>query len=117
MQDVYQDRRMRLMDAVRGPSLTFIFSGKAPMRSGDEAYPFVVDRSFYYLTGIDRENMVLVLEKDHNDMIRESIYIEPYDEVLAKWVGGRMKEEEVTAVSGILPGNGPGAGLSGSLAV
>ena len=101
MCDIYQDRRMRLMDAVRGPSLTFIFSGKAPMRSADEAYPFVVDRSFFYLTGLDRENMVLVLQKDYHDMIRESIYIEPYDEVLAKWVGGRMKAEEVTAVSGI----------------
>ena len=101
MQDIYQDRRMRLMDSVRGPSLTLIFSGKAPMRSADEAYPFVVDRSFYYLTGIDRENMVLVLQKDHNNMIRESIYIEPYDPVLAKWVGGRMKAEEVTEISGI----------------
>lgn len=101
MQDIYQDRRMRLMDAVRGPGLTILFSGKAPMRSADEAYPFVVDRSFYYLTGLDRENMVLVLQKDHNDMIRESIYIEPYDEALAKWVGGRMRAEEVTEISGI----------------
>ena len=98
---IYENRRFRLMDDVKGPAIACIFSGKAPMRSADETYSFSVDRSFYYLTGIDRENMVLVLQKDHNGMVRESIYIEPYDELLAKWVGGRMKEAEVTAVSGI----------------
>ena len=101
MQSIFEERRMRLMDDVRGPAIACIFSGKAPMRSADETYPFVVDRSFYYLTGLDRENMVLLLQKDHNGLIRESIYIEPYDEFLAKWVGGRMKPDEVSAVSGI----------------
>ena len=101
MMETYQDRRMRLMDDLRGPALAFVFSGKAPLRSADEGYPFSVDRSFYYLTGIDRENMVLMLEKGHNGLIRETIFIEPYDEYLAKWVGGRMKAQEVTAVSGI----------------
>ena len=101
MKSIYEERRLKLMDRTKGPCLACIFSGKAPMRSGDEAYDFSVDRSFYYLTGIDRENMILVLRKDENDLIRESIFIEPYDEFLAKWVGGRMKADEVTAVSGI----------------
>lgn len=101
MNDIYENRRLRLMDSVSGPAIACIFSGKAPMRSADENYPFVVDRSFYYLTGLNRENMVLMLQKDCSGMIRESIYIEPYDEFLAKWVGGRMKPEEVTAISGI----------------
>lgn len=101
MNDIYQDRRMRLMDSTSGPCLACIFSGKAPMRSADEAYSFSVDRNFYYLTGIDRENMILVLQKDYNGLIREFIFIEPYDEYLAKWVGGRMKADEVTAISGI----------------
>ena len=101
MNFLYRERRMRLMDSTAGPCLAFIFSGKAPMRSADEAYAFSVDRSFYYLTGLDRENMILVLQKDENDLIRESIFIEPYDEYLAKWVGGRMQPEEVRAVSGI----------------
>ena len=101
MNDIFEDRRLRLMDAVKGPAMVCIFSGKAPMRSADEPYPFEVNRSFYYLTGLDRENMVLVMTRDHMDMIRQSIYIEPYDPVLAKWVGGRMEAEEVTAISGI----------------
>ena len=101
MRDIYQERRLRLMDSTGGPCIACIFSGRAPMRSADETYPFVVNRSFYYLTGLDRENMVLLMQKDHSGVIRESLYIEPYDAMLEKWVGGRMRPREAAAVSGI----------------
>ena len=101
MKELYKRRREQLLSAKQGPCMICIFSGNAPMRSADEAYEFSVDRSFYYLTGIDRENMILVLSKDEAGNASESIYIEPYDEFWAKWVGGRMREAEVTAISGI----------------
>ena len=77
-----------------------IFSGKAPYRSNDETYDFCVDRNFYYLSGLEAENMVLVLSKT-DGQISESIFIEPYDEYLAKWVGGRMLKQDVTRISEI----------------
>ena len=101
MVEYYEQRRDILLQGRKGPCMICIFSGIAPMRSADEAYDFSVDRNFYYLTGIDRENMVLVLTKDEAGNESQSIYIEPYDEFWAKWVGGRMREEEVTAVSGL----------------
>ncbi|MBR6725258.1 MAG: aminopeptidase P N-terminal domain-containing protein, partial [Erysipelotrichaceae bacterium] len=76
------------------------FSGKAPMRSQDEAYDFYVDRNFYYLTGLDKEDMVLVMYK-LDGMVRQSLFILPYDELLAKWVGGRMMANEASEISGI----------------
>jgi Xaa-Pro aminopeptidase len=94
-------RREALMADKSAPCMICIFSGSAPMRSLDEAYPFSVDRNFYYLTGIDRENMILVLRKTYSGSVVESLYIEPYDEVLAKWVGARMRSPEATAISGI----------------
>ncbi len=101
MKDIYIERRKRLMECKQGPCMVCIFSGSAPMKSLDASYPFYVDRNFYYLTGIDRENMILLLRKNQNGDFSESLYIEPYDEVLAKWVGGRMKADEATAISGI----------------
>ena len=101
MTDLYIERREQLLLERDGPCMICIFSGAAPMRSADETYDFSVDRSFYYLTGIDRENMILMLTMDEAGNASESIYIEPYDEFLAKWVGGRMRETEVTAISGI----------------
>lgn len=101
MRDSYIARRERLMQAIPDNAMVCIFSGSAPMKSLDEGYPFSVDRSFFYLTGIQRENMVLVLKKSYAGQVSQALYIEPYDEVLAKWVGGRMKAEEATAISGI----------------
>lgn len=101
MKEAYIARRNKLMENKQGPCLVCIFSGTAPMKSLDSSYPFFVDRNFYYLTGIERENMILVLNKNQKGEVTQSLYIEPYDEVLAKWVGGRMREDEATAISGI----------------
>ena len=94
-------RREALLSDKSAPCMICIFSGSAPMRSLDEAYPFCVDRNFYYLTGIERENMILVLRKTYSGSVVETLYIEPYDEVMAKWVGARMRAPEATALSGI----------------
>ena len=101
MSEILKQRREKLMENKQGPCMVCIYSGAAPMKSLDEAYAFAVDRNFYYLTGIDRENMILVLKKSYTGEVSEALYIEPYDEVLAKWVGGRMKQDEATAISGI----------------
>lgn len=97
----YKVRREKLMEGKQGPCMVCIFSGNAPMKSMDEAYPFAVDRNFYYLTGIEKENMILVLRKTYSGDVVESLYIEPYDEWLAKWVGPRMKADEAKAISGV----------------
>ncbi|MBE6920044.1 MAG: M24 family metallopeptidase [Ruminococcaceae bacterium] len=102
MKETYITRRVKLMQNKQGPCLVCVFSGTAPMKSLDAAYPFFVDRNFYYLTGIERENMILLLRKNHLGEVSETLYIEPYDEVLAKWVGGRMRADEATAISGIV---------------
>ena len=102
MKETYITRRAKLMQNKQGPCLGCVFSGSAPMKSLDAAYPFFVDRNFYYLTGIERENMILLLRKNHLGEVSETLYIEPYDEVLAKWVGGRMRADEATAISGIV---------------
>ena len=101
MKSVYAERRQKLMANKQGPCMVVIFSGSAPMKSLDAEYPFYVDRNFFYLTGIERENMILLLRKTYTGEYLESLYIEPFDEVLAKWVGGRMREQEATNISGV----------------
>lgn len=101
MKEFYKSRRLALMEEFDAPVAVLIFSGKAPMRSADESYGFSVDRNFFYLTGIDRENMILLLKKMPGAEVTATLFIEPYSEELAKWVGGRMKRDEAAAVSGI----------------
>ena len=98
--NIYANRRKALAEKMEDNTFAFVFSGLAINKSEDEAFPFDVDRSFYYLTGIEKEGMVLCLNKT-NGILRESMYILPYDEYLAKWVGGRMKDDEVREISGV----------------
>lgn len=98
--NIYSSRRQKILKSFQGNGMVMFFSGKAPMRSEDEAYDFCVNHNFYYLTGIDAEDMVLLMSKI-DGVIRESLYILPYDETLAKWVGGRMLKEEASSISEI----------------
>ena len=57
---MFKERREKLQRQLPDYSITVLYSGKAPHSIGDEVYPFKVDRSFYYYTGINEQNMTLV---------------------------------------------------------
>lgn len=97
---MFQERRQRLIETLPEYSITVMMAGKAPYTVGDEKYPFYVNRSFYYYTGLDRENLVLVLVKLPSGS-REVLFIEPFDPQMAKWVGGKILPEEAREISGI----------------
>ena len=98
--NLYSKRREKLMQDLGKNAAVIIFSGKAVMCSEDEAYPFKVNRNFYYLTGLEKEDMVLLINK-YEGKVSESLFILPYDEVLARWVGGRMSKQEASDISEI----------------
>ncbi|MDO4500459.1 MAG: Xaa-Pro aminopeptidase [Erysipelotrichaceae bacterium] len=95
--NIYKQRRAKLMDTLNNTTVV-LFSGMAPLKSEDEFYPFEVNRNFYYLTGLTNESMALVLNKKGN-VLKEKLFILPFDEKLAKWVGGRMLKEEAIALT------------------
>lgn len=92
--------RERLMNEVEDNSIVILFAGRALYKSADETYPFTPNRNFYYLTGIDRENIILMMTKK-NGKIEETLFIEESDPVMARWVGEKMNSEEAEEVSGI----------------
>ena len=98
--NVYLNRREKLLESLPENACLVLFSGKAVMKSEDEGYPFSVNRSFYYFTGLDTEGMVLMFSK-LNGVASARLYILPYDEYLAKWVGGRMQADEAYEISAI----------------
>lgn len=100
MNNIYSIRRSRLIKDIPGNGLVILFSGNHIMKSEDEAYPFDVNRNFYYLTGLENESMVLTIAKIDGN-ISEKLFILPYDELMAKWVGGRMLPDEASEISGI----------------
>lgn len=96
----YIERRKKFSALLPENSMAIIFSGKELMLSNDESYPFMVDKNFLYLTGIDRDNLILKIIK-YNGIVSESLYIKAYDPILAKWNGAMIKADEAKAISGI----------------
>lgn len=92
--------RKKIMEQVENNSIVILFAGEAPQKTGDENYNFTPNRNFYYLTGINKENMIVMITKI-NDKIKETLFIEKSDPVLAKWVGERMSTEEAKEISHI----------------
>lgn len=98
--EFFENNRKKLYDVMEDNSVTILFSGKAHKKLGDENYSFTPLRNFYYMTGLDRQNMIVVLYKKGNDF-ETTVFIERYDEVKAKWVGAVMLPDEVRNISGI----------------
>lgn len=98
--ELFVRNRKNLWDKLEENSITLVFAGQAPYKSADETYAFTPNRNFYYLTGIDREKMILMLVK-RNGKVEETLFIEKNDPIMARWVGEKMPEKEVREISGI----------------
>ena len=97
---MYQTRRNKLAAMLPENAILFVLSGKQHFGVGDEMLPFSVNRSFYYLTGLDRDNMMYMLVKN-NGKATDMLVIERNDEMMAKWVGAKVLPHEAREVSGI----------------
>ena len=93
--------RKRLYEAMKPASLLVMFSGEDVRKTNDEYYPFYTDRNFYYLTGLDQHELVLMAVKEPSGNVHEQIYILPPDLMAERWTGARLKPAEVEALSGI----------------
>nr|WP_294654244.1 aminopeptidase P N-terminal domain-containing protein [uncultured Anaerotignum sp.] len=94
------DNRRKLAARLEEGSAAVLFAGKAPLKRGDEYYPFSPDRNFYYVTGVERENCVFLMAKIAGGL-QETLFIPRDNGILAKWVGANMTVEEAGEISGM----------------
>lgn len=99
--EFYAGNRKRFLEKLEINSVAFFHSGFAPVKSNDQdMHPFPVNRNFYYLTGIDEQNVWLVMVKTANG-ITETLFIAQPDDFLIKWNGHMITVEEASQYSGI----------------
>lgn len=92
--------RNKYFDKVEVDSISVLFSGNVYQKSADADYPFEVNKNFYYLTGINQANCKLILVKGKTQTFTY-LFIDEYDELLAKWVGKSLSVLEAKEISGI----------------
>ena len=96
----YSQRREKIYNTIEDNSVVILYAGCAPKKSADENYEFIVNRNFYYLTGISQENSIFLAYKQ-DGIVNEFLFILENDENIEKWVGRRITIEEARETSGI----------------
>ncbi len=97
---MYTERREKLFNQLPKHSLAVFFSGHAAQKSNDQNFPFSINRNFYYLTGIEQENVTLVFAKGENETAT-FLFLEENDPVKVLWDGAGLTFEEAANLSEI----------------
>ena len=101
MSAMFTENRAKIAQRMENGSMLIVFSGAPQVKRGDEFYPFAAQRNFYYATGLDKPKLVFVLRKDEAGEVQTRLYLERYDEHVAKWDGAVLDKEKAEAASGI----------------
>ena len=96
----YEARRKSILDQMEEESLLILYSG-VPVHIGADAYhEFEANRHFFYLTGLRRENMILLMRKSGENS-RTTLYIEKADPAAERWTGKMVTVDEAKQQSQI----------------
>lgn len=96
----YQSNRYELLEKLNDNSLVVLYSGALKQVSADENYPFKVNMNFFYLTGINQDNVYYMASK-LNNKIKETLFIYKNDPLKVRWIGAYLYEDEAREISGI----------------
>ena len=98
----FESRRQRILDKMEDNSIAILYSGIEHHVSADEYDLFTAqaNRNFFYLTGLRRDNMVLVLDKCV-EPAKTMLFIEEADPTMERWYGRKVTMEEAEEISGI----------------
>ncbi|HBH12047.1 MAG: Xaa-Pro aminopeptidase, putative [Clostridiales bacterium 38_11] len=100
MKNIYCRRRQSLHEQLSDDSTVILFSGSSVVKSADADYKFYTNNHFFYLTGIDRDDVIYLCEKKNNK-IKEMLFIKKRNADLEKWFGLYLTEDECRSKSGI----------------
>lgn len=95
----YQQRRASLMAQLPPDSVLVIPAASEVTRSNDTHYPFRQDSDFYYLTGVNEPDGVLVLKPGAEPA--ERLFVLPRDPQREIWEGKLLGTGQASEISGI----------------
>lgn len=92
--------REKVLDLMEDNSILIEFNREVSTEDDIFKQTYNENRNFYYATGVLEFDDILVLVK-YKSKKNSIMYINPYDEFKAKWVGAPLPPEEIERISGI----------------
>ncbi|RVU01811.1 aminopeptidase P family protein [Mucilaginibacter limnophilus] len=100
--ELFTFNRKNFVSRLKPHSLAIFHSNDEFPRSGDQAFIFKQNPDFFYLSGIDQEQSILLLFPDcPNILYKEVLFLRQTNEHIAIWEGHKYTKEEARAASGI----------------
>jgi Xaa-Pro aminopeptidase len=93
--DFFKANRARLQTLFTGTAPIVLTGNGLMQRSTDTAYPFTQDGNFWYLTGIDEPNIILVIDKGKEYLIIPEL------SAVRQAFDGQQDSNELSQISGV----------------
>ena len=94
--------RKNFVSRIKPKSIAIFHANDEFPRSGDQTFIFKQNPDFFYLTGIDQEQSILLLFPDcPNSVYKEVLFLRQTNEHIAVWEGHKYTKEEAKQASGI----------------
>ncbi|MFT5756693.1 MAG: Xaa-Pro aminopeptidase [Alteromonadaceae bacterium] len=89
----FQTRRLNVLASMPTGSIAFFPAAKEVTRSNDTEYPFCQNKNFYYLSGFNEPDALLVLIKDNDNEQQSVLFCRAKDPLQEVWHGRRIGQE------------------------
>ncbi|HWZ36237.1 MAG TPA: aminopeptidase P N-terminal domain-containing protein [Mucilaginibacter sp.] len=100
--NLFINNRKNFVSRTKTSSVALFYANDEFPRSGDQTFVFKQNADFFYLTGIDQEQSILLLFPDcPNSLYKEVLFLRQTNEHIAVWEGHKYTKEEARAASGI----------------
>ena len=100
--EIFTKNRKNFVSRLKPCSLAIFHSNDEFPRNGDQNFLFKQNPDFFYLTGIDQEQSILILFPEcPNPLYKEVLFLRQTNEHIAIWEGHKYTKEEAKAASGI----------------
>ncbi len=96
----FKRRREEVLRQMEPNSILLLYSGIEVHVSADEYAPFEANRNFFYLTGLRRDKMALLLDNAAGKPCAK-LFIEEADPKTERWYGRKVTVEEAKKITGI----------------
>ena len=100
--EIFTQNRINFVSRLKPCSIAVFHSNDEFPRNADQNFIFKQNADFFYLTGIDQEQSILVLFPDcPNPLYKEVLFLRQTNEHIAIWEGHKYTKPEAIAASGI----------------
>ncbi|URQ72315.1 aminopeptidase P N-terminal domain-containing protein [SAR86 cluster bacterium] len=87
--NMFKERRINLIESLNPGSAIILYGARIQYRNADSAYAFRQDSNFWYLSGFNEADSVMLIIKDIEQQIRSMIFVPPKDKTREIWDGYR----------------------------